>query len=118
VAPAGRSGSIMIASGSHMSAVRELGQPIVVRGDEGRWRRYPDPSVLRPYHTEHRSQPLDRERCDLIAAERELVKLKIIAEHLDVSDLGMTRILDSLRIIQRALEKKRPALGMNNQAAA
>ena len=100
-----------------MSAVRELGQPIVVRGDDGRLRRYPDPSVLRSYHIEHKSQPLDRERCAVIAAERELTTLRIIAEHLDVSNVGMTRILDSLRIIQRALEMKRPALGMNQAAA-
>jgi hypothetical protein len=100
------------------NAVRELGQPIVVRGDEGRWRRYPDPSVLRPYHIERKPQPIDRERCALVKqrdalvqAERNLRTMFIISE-LTLGDLGFSRFRRELCGIEAALNTVRCAMNL------
>jgi hypothetical protein len=86
---------------------------VIRRTKEGFVRRYDDGSTLRPFHVELRPQPTDRERLELIEAERELLTLSIIAEFAEISDLGKTRILMSLRVIRRALDSKRPRLGMD-----
>jgi hypothetical protein len=84
---------------------------IVTRDRHGVVLRY-SPGRLRPHHVERQPQVSDRRRNNLIAAERELLSLQIIAEHLDVSDIGMTRIHDALNTIRRALDLKRPSLGL------
>jgi hypothetical protein len=47
----------------------------------------------------------------VIAADHELAVLRIIAEHLDLSDIGMTRIMDALETIGDALDRMRDLLG-------
>jgi hypothetical protein len=84
----------------------------------GYLRRYSDGSELQPFHVEQKPQPTDRERCDLVAADREVCALLTLAEHLEVSDIGFSRILEALGIIQRALNAKRLRLGMSRSVHA
>jgi hypothetical protein len=79
----------------------------------GHVRRYSDGSELRPFHVEQKPQPTDRERCALVAADKEIGVLFTIAQYLEVSDVGFSRILHALQIIQRALDAKRLRVGMN-----
>ena|ERR1700719_5154696 len=74
--------------------------------------RYADPSVLRPYHTERRAHVSDTRRNALIKAERELLTLRVIADHLDLSEIARARIHDSLEAIRLGLEVKRQDYGM------
>jgi hypothetical protein len=74
---------------------------------------YGDPSDLGRHHSELKHQPDDRKRMALIAAEREILTLRIIAEHAEFSDIAMTRIVDALTTIQRALKLMRPSLGLH-----
>jgi hypothetical protein len=83
-----------------------------VRNHEGVILRYGDLSELRPFHTEQKPQPHDRERIAVIKAGRELVVLEIIFEHLDLSDIARTRIDDALWVIYCALQSERRKLGM------
>jgi len=73
-------------------------------------RYYPD--RCGPHHVEQRPQVADRQRMQLIKAERALLSLWVIAEHLNLSDIGMTRIADELETIRKALEVKRRDYGM------
>ena len=77
---------------------------------------YIDPAARRPHHDERRQEPTDRERMRLIKAERELLTLQIIADHLDLSDIALTRIADALEAIRLALQVKRRQLGMKTDA--
>lgn len=83
----------------------------VRRNREGVLLRYADPGVLRSFHGEQPPRPSDRERMAVIAADHELAVLRIIAEHLDLSDIGMTRIMDALETIGDALDRMRDLLG-------
>jgi hypothetical protein len=89
---------------------------IILRDRNGVFLRYSDPSVRRLHHDERRPQPSDRERMALLRAERACLTLMVLAEHLDLSDIALTRINDELCAIQRALDLKRPRLGMQNSA--
>jgi hypothetical protein len=83
---------------------------VVTRNREGVWLRY-SPDKVGRHHVERRPQPSDCERIALLKAERACLTIRIIGEHV-LGDLGMRRLLDELRAIQRALDLKRPALGM------
>jgi hypothetical protein len=74
--------------------------------------RYSDPAERHPYHDERKHQPGDRERMRLIKAERELLTLQVIADHLDLSPIGVTRVADALEAIRLALQVKRKHYGM------
>jgi hypothetical protein len=76
---------------------------------------YGDPSTRRAHHDQQGPQIGDRRRVALIRAERELVVLEIIVEHLDLSDIALTRIADALHAIRRALDLNRPACGLQPQ---
>jgi hypothetical protein len=86
---------------------------IVRRDHHGVVLRYVDPGELRAHHSDRRLQVSDRQRAALVAAERECLVLRVIAEHLDVSDIGMNRIDDALSIIRRALNSLRPGFGLS-----
>jgi hypothetical protein len=69
---------------------------------------YPD--KLGPHHVEQRDRvDLDRQRADLLRAERACRVILIIGEH-TLSDIGMRRLVDEVQAIQRALDPKRGAL--------
>jgi hypothetical protein len=85
---------------------------IVTRNSAGVVLRYTDPSVRRPHHVERKPQVSDSERIALIKAERELLTLQIIADHLGLSEIGMTRVSDALEAIRLALGVKRRQYGM------
>jgi hypothetical protein len=89
---------------------------VLRRDDHGVLLRYADPSVLRPHHAQQRPQIADRERMQLLRAERACLTIRIIGEHV-LSDLGMSRLLDELHTIQRALNSKRPSLGLRTVKA-
>jgi hypothetical protein len=83
----------------------------------GHVRRYDDGSELRAFHIEQKPQPMDSERVELVAADKEVCVLLTLAQHLEVSDIGFSRILEALRVIQRALDAKRLRLGLNRVSA-
>jgi hypothetical protein len=70
------------------------------------------PDALGRHHVEQRPQPSDSERIALIEAEREFLALTVIAECLDISDHGRSRVYVALATIQRALALKRRSVGM------
>jgi hypothetical protein len=86
---------------------------IVVRDNYGVLLRYGDPGDLRDVHRQRKPQPSDRQRISLLKGERELLTLRIIADHLDLSDIALTRIDDALEAIRVALEFKRRDYGMS-----
>ncbi len=65
-----------------------------------------------PFHTVQTEQASDGERMVLIAADRALVRISTIVEYCSISDLGVSRIIDALSTIKRALDLKRPRLGL------
>jgi len=75
--------------------------------------RYVDPSVRRPHHIERKRHPSDQERNSIIRAEAELRVLDIIFDHLELSDVARTRIDNAMLVIYRALQLKRPGLGLD-----
>jgi hypothetical protein len=77
---------------------------------------YVDAAARRPHHDERKAQPGDRERMRLLKAERELLTLQIIADHLGLSEIGMTRVSDALESIRLALQVKRREYGMQTDA--
>jgi hypothetical protein len=85
---------------------------IILRDRNGVLLRYTDPSVRGPHHDARQVQPSDRERMRLIKAERELLTLQIIADHLGLSEIGQTRVADALEAIRLALQVKRRQYGM------
>jgi hypothetical protein len=99
-----------------MNGATEHGHAIVRRDAHGVLLRYADPAVLRRHHVEQIPRASDSERIALIAAEKALRALEIIAEHLDVSDLGMSRFRRALAVVRIALEAKRSALGLQQPA--
>jgi hypothetical protein len=88
---------------------------VLKRDDHGVLLRYAEPSILCPHHVESRPHPGDRERVAILEAERACLTILIIGEHV-LSEIAMTRLLDELRAIQRALDLKRSRLGMSAQA--
>jgi hypothetical protein len=70
-------------------------------------------AIDRRLATRAKNQPSDRERMALLRAERELVILEIIFDHLELSGIAQTRLADALNAIYEALELKRPALGLS-----
>ena len=72
--------------------------------------------VDRPLPSSVKSQASDRARIALIRAERELAILEIIFDHLELSDLARTRLASAVDAVYRALEVKRPALGLAKSA--
>ncbi len=84
---------------------------VVGHDDSGVLLRY-FPDKLGRHHVEQRPQVSDRRRMALLKAERAVLTLWIIAEHLNISDVGMTRIADELQAIREALEVKRRDYGM------
>ena len=65
-----------------------------------------------PHHYALKFQPSDRLRCLAVKAEKELRILEIIIEHLELSDVGLSRILNALRSIECALSRARDELGL------
>lgn len=86
------------------------------RNQEGVILVYGDHGQPHPYHTETRPHISDSRRIALLKAERELLVLRILADHLDLSDIALTRINDSLEAIRLGLEVKRRDYGMAIQA--
>lgn len=84
----------------------------VIRRVNGVLLRYPDPSVLRPHHAALKFQPSDRLRCSVVKAQREVSRLWILVEHLDVSDIGLERMANALKAIDTALNQARDELGL------
>jgi hypothetical protein len=91
---------------------------IILKNQQGVVLRYTDPSVRRPHHDSRKLQPGDRERMRVLKAERELITLEIISEHLDLSDIALTRVADALEAIRLALQVKRRQFGMQTDAQA
>jgi len=86
---------------------------IEIRDGSGRVRRYSDGGELRPFHVELKPQPTDLHRNDIIKAEHELIVMEIIFDHFDdLSGVARTRLDDALRIIYRALQIERRAVGL------
>jgi hypothetical protein len=85
---------------------------IVLRDQHGVLLRY-HPDAFVPQTAGQKPQPSDRERMALINAERELVTLEIVFEHLELSHIARSRLADALHAIYAALEFKRPSLGMS-----
>lgn len=75
-----------------------------------------DHGERRAIHVEPRPQVSDTQRFVLLKAERELLTLWILAEHLDISNIGRTRIADALEAIRLALDVHRQHYGMPIQA--
>jgi hypothetical protein len=90
---------------------------VIRRNSEGVVLRYADPSVLRPHHTERRHQISDRERCALVAAERELLTMAVIFDHLEISGIARNRLEAGLHRIRAALDLRRPDYGMDMNGA-
>ena len=88
------------------------------RNHEGVILDYGDPGERCVIHVNPRPDVSDTRRIALIKAERELLTLWILAEHLDISDIGRTRIADALEVIRLGLEVKRHDYGMPVQAEA
>jgi hypothetical protein len=89
---------------------------VTTRNHLGFLRTHSDGSTRRPFHSEQRPQPMDRERIAVIRAARELVALEIIFAHLDLSGIAQTRVDDALRALYRALDLRRDRLGMTCSA--
>lgn len=88
-----------------MSAVRRDRHGVVLR--------YPNHDAPRGYHTEQKTRRSDRERVRLLRAERALLTIRVIGEHV-LSDIAMTRLLDELYEIQAALNLQRLPLGLQS----
>lgn len=73
---------------------------------------YGDPSLRRAHHVEQRPQVSDRLRQALLRAEGELMRLEILFEHIEVSELGAERICWALHTIRAYLAMERPTLGL------
>lgn len=89
----------------------------IIRDDHDVLLDYGDVGQLHDFH--RRTQPnaaSDRERMVLLSAERELLTLRIIIDHIiDDADFGgdaLDRIYRSLNTIQRGLEMARSRMGM------
>jgi hypothetical protein len=95
--------------------MRAAPQDVVCRNHEGVVLRYA-PSALGRHHIERRPQTSDRDRVRLIAAEREILIMTIIFDHLELSGIARTRLDDAVTRIRRALAIKRRNLGMASAA--
>jgi hypothetical protein len=74
--------------------------------------RYADPSEVQPHHVEQKPQVRDSRRNALIWAERELLTMAVIFDHLDLSGIARARLDDGLRRIRRALNVRRVEFDM------
>lgn len=87
---------------------------VMLRDQHGVVLRYADPAVLRPHHLEQRPHVSDRRRIALLKAECELLTFQIIVEHLELSDIALTRMSDALDAIRVALAVTRRDYGMHH----
>jgi hypothetical protein len=87
----------------------DLGNPIVRRDRNGVLLRY-HPEILRPHHVKPGPQVSDSERMLLIKAEQGVRTLQTIAENMEMSDIGMDRVVAALDAIRLALRAIRTAL--------
>lgn len=78
--------------------------------------RYPGHDVPGRHHIEQRHHASDRARIALIEAEKEFRVLALIAEHLDVSEHGRSRIYLGLSRIQCAHDLLRRECGLSEMA--
>src|ERR1700722_18597965 len=78
---------------------------------------YADPSIRREFHVERTPHRGDRRRCALIQAEREILALTIIFDHLELSGIARTRLDDALARIRRGLAISREHLGLQRADA-
>jgi hypothetical protein len=65
-----------------------------------------------PFHCDRRQHASDAERVLLLKAESELRQIVVIADHVDMSELGLRRIADAVRVIADALDLKRRKIGL------
>lgn len=91
----------------------ETNETVIFRRDQNGvvLRYYPD--RLGAHHKQRVLHAPDSQRLALIKAERELVILEIIFDHLELSGVAQTRLADALNAIYKALELKRPKLGLS-----
>ncbi len=87
---------------------------VIRRNAEGVLLNYGDAGALRPFHLEQRPRRLDGERAALLHAERALLRLELILNHLDgtVSCVGIEEMLDAVWLIRRSLDLTRAELDM------
>jgi hypothetical protein len=93
-----------------------LSAVIIRRNDEGVILRY-DIEPRRAFHDERKPQVSDSRRNALVTAERELLTMAVIFDHLDLSGIARTRLDDGLRRIRRALNARRVECDMAEVAA-
>jgi hypothetical protein len=96
--------------------VRILSAVIIRRNDEGVILRC-DIEPRRAFHDERKPQVSDSRRNALVTAERELLTMAVIFDHLDLSGIARTRLDDGLRRIRRALNARRVECDMAKVAA-
>jgi hypothetical protein len=84
----------------------------VIRRVNGVVLNYGDPTALQRHHTKSKFQPSDRLRASVIKAERAVRTLWVIAQHLEISDIGLDRVDFALKTITAALDLARDELGM------
>jgi len=89
---------------------------VIRRNDEGTILLY-DIDTRRAFHDERKHQVSDRARVRLVEAERELLTMAVIFDHLDLSGIARTRLDDGLRRIRRALNIRRCEYDMTEVAA-
>lgn len=68
------------------------------------------------HHDQLKFQPSDRLRIAALKAEAAVRILWIVVEHLELSDIGLSRITDALRQIEAALNLARDELGLETSA--
>jgi hypothetical protein len=85
----------------------------VVRRDRHGVLLFYHPGLLAPHHGQSKEQPSDRERMEIVHAERALRAVAIIADHLELSEVALIRVFDSLSVIRMALGSYRVFLGMS-----
>jgi hypothetical protein len=88
------------------------------RNHEGVILDYCDPSDLRPHHVQRVTQVSDRRRNALIAAERELLTMAVIFDHIELSQIARTRLDDGLQRIRKALSIRRADYSMAVEEAS
>jgi hypothetical protein len=74
--------------------------------------RYADPTSRHRYHDEQKPQRSDRLRNAVLVAEREVRIMWIIAQHIEISDVGLERLGFALKSINAALNLARDELGL------
>jgi hypothetical protein len=98
-----------------MSAAAET---VIVRRDANGVILHYYPDRLGPHHVERKRHVSDRRRMALIAAEKEILTMAIIFDHLELSGIARTRLDDGLARIRRALSLQRPECGLAPEVVA